>query len=232
MKKYMIMLLLLFIAMPVYAQSRPTLRRPSRLNRPQQNTLLPPSTPTQIPENGRWNDPGTVIDRTVRYDFMAAPMFKFTQINDDFGFLTGGRLGWIINSQYLLGLEGYWLANDVAGPGTNPDLAMKYGGLTLEYIFQPQAVVHFSFSVLNAFGSVVYDYDVTRNDDTFWVVEPALNVYLKMTKYLKLGLGVGYRWTSDVDLEDLDEGQDLSGVAATLSINFGTDGDTLVPAFP
>jgi hypothetical protein len=163
-------------------------------------------------------------------------MFKFTQLNDAFGFLVGGRLGWIINSQYLIGLEGYWLGTDVQGPSMNgglrPDLAMKYGGLTLEYIIRPQDVVHFSFSILNAFGSVVYDFDVTRNDDTYWVVEPALNVYLNMTKYVTLGLGVGYRWASDVDLEDLDEGQDLSGVAATLSINFGTAGDTLVPAFP
>ncbi len=232
MKKYSLMLLLLFVAMPVYAQSKAPFRRPSGLERPQQNIQLPPSRPTQIPENDRWNEPGTVIDGYVRYDFMAAPMFKFTQLNDEFGFLIGGRVGWIINSRYLLGLEGYWLANDVSGPGINPDVAMKYGGLTLEYLIRPQNLVHFSFSLLNALGSVVYDYDVTRNDDTYWVVEPAFNVYMKMTKYIRLGFGAGYRWVSDVDLDDLDEGQDLSGVAATLSINFGTDGDTLVPAFP
>lgn len=235
MKKYSMLLLvlsLLFLAMPVYAQHKTAIHRPLELRKPQ--PTVPPSAP--MPESSKWNSwnaPSTVIDREVRHDIMLAPMFKFSQVNHTFGFLAGGRLGWIINHRYLLGLEGYWLVNDVPGPrtdaGQRPDLAMKYGGLTLEYILRPQDAVHFSVSTLTAIGSVVYDYDVTRNDDTYWAVEPALNVYLNMTEYLRLGLGVGYRWVSDVDLEDLDEGQDLSGVAATLSLNFGTYGETLVP---
>lgn len=234
MKKYSILLLLLlFIAMPVWAQHKTAIRRPLQLRKPQQTTPTP-STP--MPKNSKgndWDTPETIIDREVRHDIIISPMFKFTQLNDTFGFFAGGRLGWVINHQYVIGLEGYWLVNDVPGPATDtglrPDLAMKYGGLTLEYILYPQAAVHFSLSNLTAFGSVVYDYDVMRDDDTYWLVEPALNVYLNMTEYLRIGIGAGYRWVGDVDVEDIDEGQDLSGVVGTLSFNFGTYGETLIP---
>jgi hypothetical protein len=67
-----------------------------------------------------------------------------------------------------------------------------------------------------------------RDDDTYWVIEPAFNVYVNLARYLKTGLGFGYRVVSDVDVEDLKD-QDLRGFAITLSINFGTYGETLVP---
>ncbi len=182
--------------------------------------------------NEKWNEPGQIINQDVRYDVMAAPMLKFSQLNDTFAFLTGGKLGWIINHQYLVGVEGYWLVNDVPGPEVNgalkPDLAMNYGGLTAEYIITPHNTVHFSVATLVGMGSVSYDYSSVKDDDTYWVVEPSLNTYLNMTEYLKLGLGVGYRYVSDVDLGGL-EGKDLSGVVATLSINFGSYGETLIP---
>jgi hypothetical protein len=232
MKKLSILLLLLFIATPVWAQT--AIKRPLQPRVPQQSTPQPPSTsPTMpLPETAKWNEPGQVFEPNFRNDIVVAPLLKFSQVNDEFAFFAGGRLGWIINSRYVLGLEGHWLVNDVPGPSTRtglrPDLAMKYGGITLEYIIRPEDVVHFSLSSLFAMGSVEYDFSPARDDDTYWVVEPALNVYLSLTQYLQLGLGVGYRYVSDVDLDVL-EGEDLSGVAATLSINFGTYGETLVP---
>lgn len=231
MKKFSIMLLLVLV-LTVSVQAQTAIRRPLQNRRmpPQQNVPLQPSQPLQ--EREAWNEPGQVINQRVRYDFLAAPMFKFSQLNDTFGFLAGGKLGWIINYQYLLGVEGYWLVNDVPGPeigGTRaPDLAMKYGGLTLEYIITPLNTVHFSFATLAAMGSVAYDYSNVRDDDTYWVIEPSFNVYLNMTQYLKLGLGAGYRYVSDVDLGGLT-GENLRGVVATLSINFGSFGETFLP---
>jgi len=237
MKKFSIVLLLTVVAaLPGWAQSairRPLQNRGTQLTAPQQNAPVqtPRSLqPRSMAPNEKWNEPGQLINQGVRYDVMAAPMFKFSQINDTFAFLAGGKLGWIINYQYLLGVEGYWLVNDVPSPDIRPevDLTMKYGGVTAEYIITPLNTVHFSLAALVGMGSVSYDYSSVKDDDTYWVVEPSLNAYLNMTEYLKLGFGVGYRYVSDVDLGGL-EGQDLSGVAATLSINFGSYGETLVP---
>jgi len=231
MKKFSIMVLLILV-LTTSVRAQTAIRRPLQNRRmpQQQNVPLQSSQPLQ--ERNAWNEPGQVINRRVRYDILAAPMFKFSQLNDTFGFLAGGKLGWIINYQYLLGVEGYWLVNDVPGPeigGTlAPDLAMKYGGLTLEYIIMPQSTVHFSVATLAAMGSVAYDYSNVRDNDTYWVIEPSVNVYLNMTQYLKVGLGAGYRYVSDVDLRGLT-GENLSGIVGTLSINFGTYGETIIP---
>lgn len=236
MKKFscvLVMMMMLVLALPGWAQS--VIRRPLQ-NRGTQPPVAQPQiadhTPRAMNPNEKWNEPGQVINQTVRYDVMAAPMFKFSQMNETFAFLAGGKLGWIINSQYLVGVEGYWLVNDVPGPEIGgilqPDLALKYGGLSLEYLIMPQNTVHFSVATLAGMGSVAYDYSSVKDDDTYWVVEPSVNVYVNMTEYLKLGLGVGYRYISDTDLGGL-KGDDLRGVAATLSINFGSFGKTLIP---
>ena len=172
-------------------------------------------------------------DYGTRNDIFGAPAFEFSQINGEFAFLAGGRFGWIINHQYVIGAEGYWLANDVPGPSTSsgqkPDLAMGFGGLTLEYILSPYNAVHFSVSNLIGLGAVRYDYTAAAdNDDTYWVDEPMLNVYFRITQYFKIGVGVGYRYVADVDLERLED-KDLSGFVGKISLNFGTYGKTLIP---
>jgi hypothetical protein len=231
MKKLSIMLVLILV-LTASVQAQTAIRRPLQNRRTPRQQNVPSQAPKPIQEKDKWNEPGQVINQGIRYDVLAAPMFKFSQLNDTFGFLAGGKLGWIINYQYLLGVEGYWLVNDVPGPEIGgrlaPDLAMKYGGLTLEYIVTPQNTVHFSVATLAAMGSVAYDYSDVRDDDTYWVIEPSLNVYLNMTQYLKVGLGAGYRYVSDVDLGGLT-GEDLSGIVATLSINFGSYGETIIP---
>ncbi len=171
------------------------------------------------------------VDYGTRNDIFGAPSFEFSQINEEFAFLAGGRFGWIINNNYVIGAEGYWLANDVPGPmlsvGQKPDLAVGFGGITLEYVVAPENAVHFSLSNLVGVGSVKYDYSTARDDDTFWVVEPMANLYLRMTRYFKIGVGVGYRYVADVDLEALED-EDLSGFVGKISLNFGTYGKTLI----
>ncbi len=167
----------------------------------------------------------------TRNDIFGAPSFELTQINEELALLAGGRFGWIINHNYVIGAEGYWLTNDVPGPmtasGQKPDLAIAFGGVTLEYLVHPYDMVHFSLSNLVGVGSVKYDYSTARDDDTYWVVEPMLNVYFRMTQYFKIGVGVGYRYASDVDLEELED-ENLGGIVGKISLNFGTYGKTLI----
>jgi len=176
-------------------------------------------------------DEPTEVDYGTRNDIFGAPAFEFSQINEEFAFLAGGRFGWIINNNYVIGAEGYWLANDVPGPmtsvGQKPDLAMAFGGVSLEYVVAPYNAVHFSVSSLVGLGSIQYDYSTERDDDTYWVVEPMANLYLRMTQYFKIGIGVGYRYVADVDLEALED-EDLSGIVGKISLNFGTYGKTLI----
>lgn len=174
----------------------------------------------------------TTDERGTRYDVFGAPTAKFSQMNESFALLGGGRFGWVIGNHYVVGAEGYWLANDVAGPtlssGESPDIELRYGGLTFEYVTNPYDAIHYSVSTLIGVGAMNFNISSADDNDNFYVVEPAANVYFRMTQYFKIGLGLGYRYVGDLDVEGL-EGSDLSGITATLSFHFGTYGTTFLP---
>lgn len=233
MKKYlMFFLLVMFIAAPVSAANRTIIRRQRELNTPKKgkypkpdcqgqgcpDSVKPPDS--QIPpDNG--DNGGTTGG--LRHGFLVAPVAKITQVNDQFGCMMGGRVGWILNESYIIGLGGCAMVHQVEAnelsSGDTPDMTMKYGGLVLEYVIRPQDLVHFSVYTLIGLGLAEFDYTNVDGDDNFLVVEPAVNAYLRVTEYFKVGLGVGYRLASGVDLEGLEDG-DLSGPLATLTLAF------------
>ena len=123
-----------------------------------------------------------------------------------------------------MGVGGYGLFNDIEAneidSGVTPDLTMRYGGVEFEYVFDPEEIVHFSVYTLLGMGNVEFDYANVDGDDNFFVVEPAVNVLLNVTEFFRVGLGVGYRLATGVDLEGLEDA-DLSGIVATLTFKFG-----------
>lgn len=223
MKKYIVFLFVMLVATPVWAQNKTVIRRQRELN-----TSRKPGQPLAVPGNldqrDAWNDDGELIDRNFRHNFFFGPVVKFTQVNGEFGLVLGGRTGWIINDNYVLGLGVYGLANDVEAneisSGVTPDLTMGYGGLELEYVIEPEQLVHFSVYTLIGMGFVELDYTSSDGDDTFFVFEPAANVWVNVTNFCKAGLGVGYRLVAGANVEGL-ESEDLSGLAATLTFKFG-----------
>ena len=56
--------------------------------------------------------------------------------------------------------------------------------------------------------------------DGIWAVEPALNVEINVTPYMRLDFGGGYRFIWDVDVPDLSNG-DLSQFFGLISLKFG-----------
>jgi len=101
---------------------------------------------------------------------------------------------------------------------------MGYYGLVPEYIFNAQKVVNVSVSALVGGGGLrVKDPGVSTMDhnmDVFFVAEPALTVYLNVVKYLRVGLGAGYRFVSGIGTEGLD-GSEIGGVFGVLSLQIG-----------
>lgn len=234
MKKYLVcFLLLMLIATPVAAKNRTVIRRQQELQKqaqPQKPPKKPGDTPGYGGTPGYGSPPGYGIDPgygntpgTSRSGYFIAPVAKFTQVNDNFGFMVGGRAGWMLNGRYHIGLGGYALTHQVEAnqlaSGDTPDMKMMYGGLELEYALLPENLVHFSLYTLIGLGAAEFDYADIDGDDDFFVVEPAVNMWLNLTESLKAGLGVGYRIASGVDLEGLED-SDLSGITATLSLKY------------
>lgn len=177
------------------------------------------------------------------------PELKGTIINpgdgkEGYGFLMGGRLGFIFNEKYSIGLGGYGLVTEHLTPygletdtdfDPNAKIGFGYGGLVFEYTLFGNKLVHFTIPVLIGGGGVsLYkdiiidneEFDWTWDDFTtyessaFFVVEPGVNLEVNVTKFMRLDLGASYRLTQFTEMDYLTD-NDLSGLAANVSLKFG-----------
>lgn len=74
------------------------------------------------------------------------PTLKIARVRGVSSVIIGGRGGWIINNQYVIGGGGYALVTDVEleklGPDTTRYLDFGYSGLEFEYVSQSDRLVH------------------------------------------------------------------------------------------
>jgi len=162
----------------------------------------------------------------VEHGGYGGPAVRFTQIAGDFGVLSGGRGGWIINHRFVLGGGGYGLANpknvtapDATGDPVEGELEMGYGGGIVEYIVASDALVHASVELLVGGGGLTTQ--VHAASDAFFVMEPGANVMLNVTQFFRLGAGVSYRSIHGADFGGLDD-DDLTGVSWGFIAKFGS----------
>ncbi len=161
-----------------------------------------------------------------------APVVKFTNIHDKFAVLVGGRGGWIINHQLIIGGGGYGLVQNnidrrVVGPYESTFLTTGYGGFMMEYDLNPHKLVHGSLIMLIGGGGLNraiegpdYWRTVDGTGDGFFVFEPEINFTLNVTSFMRLSTGASYRFISGVELNGLSN-NDLAGPAGTLALRFG-----------
>ncbi len=160
--------------------------------------------------------------------------FGYTEIDGKDAFIAGARGGWIINHSIAIGLGGYGFVNDldydnVFNDDHDYDLAGGYGGLFIEPIIGSKMPVHLSFPILFGIGGVSYIEDHNHWDywwsddehsDVFFVLEPAVEVELNMTRHFRLAITGSYRFTSDIEMLDTDP-DILKGFTAGLVFKFG-----------
>lgn len=169
-----------------------------------------------------------------------ALLINYSQFDDKDVILVGARGGWIINHGIAIGLGGYGFANQInyknlqIGDQNYNDyfLSGGYGGLLIEPILFPQHPVHISLPVLIGGGGAAYvnndwyDYNnnsweyYTIDSSPFFVIEPGIEIEFNMVKFMRIGLGAYYRYTSGLDLVKTDE-HILDGFSAGLSLKFG-----------
>lgn len=201
MKKAITLLIFLLIAMPVLAQEQ------------------------------------TLISRHIESGGFGGPVVKFTQIKDQFGLLVGGRGGWIINHTLVLGGGGYGLFNkiptvpSVQGDADSLYLNMGYGGFELGFVFNSNKLIHMAFQTLIGAGGVSHtnwtagwvwnDEDKGYESDSFFIMEPSVDIVLNVTSFFRIAAGFSYRYISGVDLSDISD-SDLSGFSGQIILKFGS----------
>jgi hypothetical protein len=170
-------------------------------------------------------EPKTLINSEIENGGYIAPVLKFSEINNELGIFGGYKLGWIINHKYSIGLGGNMLIN-------NPDkmqdmnsnrIHLGYMGGLLEYIINPDDLIHFSISTLIGWGragSYANGSMMSGNINRFFVAEPELNLTINILKNLRFNIGGGYRFVTGSKVEGISD-KGLSGVTGTVAIQAG-----------
>lgn len=183
-------------------------------------------------------------DHDVHNGGWGAPTASYTRVLDQDAMLVGVRGGWIIDHRFTLGIAGHGLVTPVNNTSYDSYLVEKgrdlydksrfqmgYGGLLIEPIIAYRSPVHVSLPVLIGAGGCGYqtftdlpdEWDPANWEDdvqAFFVVEPGIDLEVNMVKLVRLGLGVSYRYTSDVLLPATSKDA-LNGFNATFAVKVG-----------
>ncbi len=166
----------------------------------------------------------TLIGNSATYGGFGGPVMKLTRIAGKDAFLMGGRGGLIVNGTYVIGGGGTgWNSNSVRGnDGIAHRLEVNYGGVDLEYIHATREVVHWAVQLTLGSGSASQG-PMTgpgEHDDSFFLAEPGVHAELNVTKGIRIGAGVSYRFVNGVELPAFSNA-DLRGATATFTFKFG-----------
>ena len=178
----------------------------------------------------------TATEKPSESGAFGGPVLKVTRINDVFGLMVGGRAGWIYKHTYAIGGGFYGLLRDIKPSDSEREFEFAYSGLELEYILAPDRDVHLSIQTLVGFGGLTdrfqqtgpyygyYRYDEYGRfggpDDSFFIVQPGLNIVWNMKTYLQIYFGGSYRYIRGVEIAGLDN-SDLNGYSVVVTFRFG-----------
>ncbi len=170
----------------------------------------------------------------LKFSGYGAPVVSFGKAGSTLGTYVGGKGGLIINRHYVIGGSGFGLAwpnkrEEITGDpytGDRPIVGMGYGGGMLEYIFSPSTLVNATAGLVIGGGGIGVSDTVnsgnsneTRND-TFFIIEPDINLSLNVTWFFRLSFGISYRYVNGIDTYEFKD-SDFSGFNARITLSFG-----------
>lgn len=176
--------------------------------------------------------------------FVIAPEARFGEINGKFATLAGGYGGWLTDHKLLIGGAGYWLANreddfkmQYFGGlarwtlGSERALGVSFGALagfgnatlgrTYGELFGDAAGAlnprNSHASMRGRTNSPITSATRLRVDDDFFILEPQADALWRITRWMRLDAGVGYRAIAGADLLH----DELRGVSGSIGLRFG-----------
>ena len=151
---------------------------------------------------------------------------KFTQLNGKDAVIMGAHGGVIFNSYFYFGLGAYGLVTNQQLDGALPNESLKmhmgYTGLMMGFNVMPSKVVHFGIPLFVGVGNIEIErQNVFVENSAFLVFEPALQLEVNVVRFMKVGLGAGYRMVSSSNLQSDITDDDLSYWTGNFSLVFG-----------
>jgi hypothetical protein len=159
----------------------------------------------------------------------------YSPIDNKKAVLFGARFGWIASHSLGIGIGATGFINEFHyEPSIDREvfLAGGYGGLYIEPIFLPRFPVHLSFPVLLGGGGISYvskESELNRNmvedSEAFLLVEPAVELELNLTRFVRFTVGTSYRFPTSFDtgrseFRDSNIGS-IKGMSYRVTFKFG-----------
>jgi hypothetical protein len=174
-------------------------------------------------------------DHKIVHGGYGAFSFGYSEIENLNSVTIGGRGAWIIGHWFALGFAGSGFISDVTynyALGQDVNISGGYGGILLEPIILPWFPVHISVPVLLGAGGIAYitsyGYDEEYEPPTwiedatsFLIMEPGAELEFNFIKYFRLSLGVTYRMTTDINLNEYTSSYPLNGWTGMVTLKFG-----------
>jgi len=182
----------------------------------------------------------TLFGNNISHGGYGGLSIGYTKIGVNNALYSGFKGAWIVGHGIGIGIAGNGLVTELAAdliPNQEYNyVSAGYGGLLVEPILFGLKPVHISMPIIIGSGAVVFDsgnYNEMSNSDVSWrqffVVEPALEIEMNVTRFFRLAAGASYRFTSDTDMvvTVLNESytvvgkNDLNNYNVYLSFKFG-----------
>jgi hypothetical protein len=177
--------------------------------------------------------------------FCVGPEGVWTRFGNKNVYMAGLSLGAVVDHVFTVGLTGYAILNstnlyypEINGPdSTGSYLYGGYGGFKFEFKAFPKFPVHLNFPLIIGGGGLVYNTwnyqhaeQYNNNNystdgysvdwDAFFVVEPGVRMEVNLVNFMRMDVGVSYRYTPDLDLMDTPD--DLfNNFSLGFSLKFG-----------
>jgi len=161
-----------------------------------------------------------------------AVVAKGTQLHGATAYVVGARGGWVYKHTFVIGGGAYTTLGKgeatfgaAEGAAYRYGVAFRYAGVEVEYVGLPDEVVHYTLYTLVGGGFVDPSPAEPSAPDLgaygCYVTEVALNGELNVLKYMRVAVGVGYRYTIGAGDDNVYTDEDLSAVTGTLTLKWG-----------
>ena len=161
---------------------------------------------------------------------------EYSQIAGYDAFGAGGTFALIANHGLAIGFSGKGFLTEpyelIPGSHTSYNYTGGYGGFLIEPIVFPKFPVHVSFPILIGAGGIAksiltnynYPYDYTEvyfeDAEAFLIAEPGIELEFNVARWLRLGLGASYRFTTTFQPSGFDSNP-MDGFTGGFSLKFG-----------
>lgn len=136
--------------------------------------------------------------------------------------ITFGLSGaWVINEQILLGGAGFGGKMPYVLNSQDGELSIGYGGLRVGALWLGDTPLNITVSALIGAGALTFDAAGASDiSSAFFILEPEVALMLHIIEFLRIGVGVQYKFLSGLNLQPLSH-QDVDGLSVSVGLYFG-----------